>query len=77
MEPVDLWSSRLSSRYAERGPWSIRQKVTQDQATGSVSSWKLDDAGDRADVWYDDVVAPRAVNFAELEYKAATYGISR
>jgi predicted TIM-barrel fold metal-dependent hydrolase len=79
IEPADLWSSRLPSKYADRGPRIVRQKMSQDQATGGVSSWKLDDDGDWADVWYyDDVVAPLTVNFAavgfdELEFKVATY----
>ncbi|MGA8372895.1 MAG: amidohydrolase family protein [Acidimicrobiales bacterium] len=79
IEPADLWSSRLPSRYQDRGPRIVRQRMSQDQATGGVSSWKLDDDGDWADVWYyDDVVAPLTVNFAavgfdELGFKVATY----
>ena len=79
IEPADLWSSRLPSKYAERGPRIVRQKMSQDQATGGVSSWKLDADGDWADVWYyDDVIAPLTVNFAavgfdELGFKVATY----
>ena len=79
IEPPDLWSSRLPSKYADRGPHIVRQKMKQDRASGGVSSWKLADDGDWADVWhYDGVVAPLTVNFAAvgfetLEFRVATY----
>ena len=50
LEPPDLWSSRLPSRYRERGPRIVRQKVRR------VGAQVIEaDDGQWCDVWhYDD-----------------------
>jgi predicted TIM-barrel fold metal-dependent hydrolase len=79
IEPPDLWSSRLPSRYQDIGPRIVRQKVKLTAHTGGTAGWVETDDGDLADVWlYEDVRFPMtqlfaAPGFGELELKATTY----
>lgn len=81
VEPPDLWQNRLPSKFLDRGPRIVRQKVRQTFAGkgGKSAGWEEHPDGDWADIWlYDDVVFPllmlfAAVGFEELGQFVTTY----
>ena len=57
VEPPDLWTSRLPSRFRERGPRLVRERGRP--VATAFAPWQPSDDGDWADIWYyDDLVAP-------------------
>jgi predicted TIM-barrel fold metal-dependent hydrolase len=80
IEPPDVWTSRLPSRYAEVMPRSVRMRGTM-SFVGGVFSFEEDDDGDEADWWlYEDGRYPltrleAAVGFDRDEVKVV--GITR
>ncbi len=79
IEPKDLWSSRLPSKYQDVGPRIVRQRLRVGGHTGGTSMWEETEDGDLTDVWhYEDIRLPMiqlfaAPGFGELELKACTY----
>jgi predicted TIM-barrel fold metal-dependent hydrolase len=74
LEPPDLWSSRLPTKYLDRGPRIVRKKLRRD-GSNAVEA----DNGQWGDVWYyDDLVSPllmlsAAVGFDHLSFDFATF----
>jgi predicted TIM-barrel fold metal-dependent hydrolase len=67
LEPPDVWSNRLPSKYQDRGPRIKRQKLLQVDDGSELGNfnklqrapWIEDPTGTWADVWYyDDLVTP-------------------
>jgi predicted TIM-barrel fold metal-dependent hydrolase len=85
VEPPDLWSSRLPSRYADRGPRVKRQRIALGGTTagGADFRWRESDEGEWSDVWYyDDLVSPlmmlsAAVGFDEVGFDVTTFDAVR
>jgi predicted TIM-barrel fold metal-dependent hydrolase len=79
IEPPDLWTSRLPSKYDGVGPRIVRQKLTLTAHTGGAARWEETEDGDLADVWhYEDIRLPMsqlfaAPGFGELALKPTTY----
>jgi len=82
VEPPDLWSSRLPSRYAARGPRVERKRIALggSEAGGAADfGWQEREDGQWADVWlYDDLVSPlmmlsAAVGFDEVGFDLTTF----
>ncbi|MGD9795309.1 MAG: amidohydrolase family protein, partial [Acidimicrobiia bacterium] len=56
VEPPDLWTDRLPSKYADRAPRVVRERG---HMQGDLGPWTRDDNCDWGDVWYyDDLVSP-------------------
>jgi predicted TIM-barrel fold metal-dependent hydrolase len=78
VEPPDLWTNRLPSRYADRGP-RIRRERGALVGDGPAAAWTLTDDGEWADVWhYDDLVSPfsrlnAAVGMGDLAFITTTF----
>jgi predicted TIM-barrel fold metal-dependent hydrolase len=76
VEPPDLWTNRLPSKYLDRGPRVVRERGRFD-LTGL--GWVVTDDGDWADVWhYDDLVSPlmklsAASGFEDIGFGAVTF----
>jgi predicted TIM-barrel fold metal-dependent hydrolase len=76
VEPPDLWTNRLPSKYLDRGPRVVRERGRFD-LTGL--GWVNDDNGDWADVWhYDDLISPlmklsAASGFEDIGFGAVTF----
>lgn len=77
VEPPDLWSSRLPTRFRERGPRIVREKGSFGGPLGLT--WSRDPAGQWADIWYyDDLVSPfsrlsAAVGLGDLAFGVTTF----
>jgi predicted TIM-barrel fold metal-dependent hydrolase len=77
VEPPELWSSRLPSKYQDIGPRIIRERGTM--IPGRADPWNPDPDGDWADVWYyEAMTAPvnrlsAAVGMGDLGFGAATF----
>src|SRR5689334_19272870 len=55
MEPGDVWTSRLPSKYADVGPRLVRQKIAEMTFVGGVFSYREagpNEDGDWADWWF-------------------------
>jgi predicted TIM-barrel fold metal-dependent hydrolase len=70
LEPPDLWTSRLPSKYKDRGPHVVRERGAR-IFRGGEPSWVTDsDAPNVADVWYyDDMVLPLVRSLAMSGYE--------
>jgi predicted TIM-barrel fold metal-dependent hydrolase len=88
LEPPDLWTARLPSKYAGRAPRVVRERgntagFTDDPRNAGFSErkWAPSPDGSWADVWYyDDLVVPLTTPYAAAgmaaeshEWKALTY----
>lgn len=79
VEPPDLWTQRLPSRYLDRGPRIERDRAKFSLAGGSFSYTKGESDGDWCDWWiYDDLVYPfsllsAASGFDRLENRPVTF----
>jgi predicted TIM-barrel fold metal-dependent hydrolase len=77
VEPPDLWTSRLPSRFVQRGPRLVRERGLP--IVSAMASWQPADDGEWADVWYyDDLVTPvsrmsAAVGMGELGWGTVIY----
>jgi predicted TIM-barrel fold metal-dependent hydrolase len=69
LEPKDLWSSRLPSKYREVGPRVVREKGRLAFSDG-VFSYEKTDEGDPVDVWYyEDIRVPSPLTGAAVGYE--------
>ncbi|MGP0029810.1 MAG: amidohydrolase family protein [Acidimicrobiales bacterium] len=81
VEPPDLWSSRLPSRYQEQGPRVVRQKMRLggrvEGGAGAGMQWTEDDDGEWSDVWhYDGLVSPLMVVSAAVGFDDVGLGLT-
>jgi predicted TIM-barrel fold metal-dependent hydrolase len=73
VEPPDVWTSRLPSRYVDVGPHVVRMRGFADPY------WVQSDDGEWGDVWaYEDVIVPflrpaAAVGLGELRFGLVTF----
>ena len=79
VEPPDLWTSRLPSKYADRAPRVERDKAKFSFVGGVFSYNKGADDGDWCDFWlYDDLIYPfprlsAAIGFPDLDNTPVTF----
>ena len=79
VEPPDLWTSRLPSRYADRAPRVERDKAKFSFVGGVFSYNKGAEDGDWCDFWlYDDLIYPfprlsAAIGFPDLDNTPVTF----
>ena len=77
VEPPEMWSSRLPSKYQDVGPRIIRERGSIIPGTGDP--WHPSPDGEWADVWYyEDKMAPvnrlsAAIGMGDLGFGAATF----
>ena len=79
VEPPDLWTSRLPSKYADRAPRVERDKAKFSFVGGVFSYNKGAEDGDWCDFWlYDDLIYPfprlsAAIGFPDLDNTPVTF----
>ena len=82
LEPPDLWTERLPSRYVDVGPRVIREKGRLGTGkNGASGPWVPDDSGRWADIWhYESLIKPLDRHFGaagfdlqELDWEAVTF----
>ena len=79
VEPPDLWTSRLPSKYLDRAPRVVRDKAKFDFVGGVFSFERGAPDGDWCDFWlYDDLVYPfprlsAAIGFPDLDNTPVTF----
>ena len=79
VEPPDLWTSRLPTKYQRIGPHLERRTVRLQRATGGVAKWTESQEGSPSDAWvYEDLLMPLTYNYAaaglgDLDFRAVTF----
>jgi predicted TIM-barrel fold metal-dependent hydrolase len=79
VEPPDLWTSRLPTKYQRIGPRLERRTVQLQRATGGVAKWTESREGSPCDAWvYEDLLMPLTYNYAaaglgDLDFRAVTF----
>jgi predicted TIM-barrel fold metal-dependent hydrolase len=69
VEPRDLWQRQLPSRWRDRGPRTVREKVRLAYVGGVYSFERDADEGRWCDVWlFDDLVYPTGLLHAPVGY---------
>ena len=69
IEPPNVWTDRLPSRYAGIGPRVERKRVKNLQFNGTTYTFDLDPGGREADFWvYEDLIVPHRRIIAAAGY---------
>lgn len=77
IEPPNVWTDRLPSKYDGIGPRIERKRVKNLQFNGTTYKFDLDPTGDEADFWvYEDLIIPHRRIIAAVGYPKDEIGVT-